>query len=601
MQEMKQQNIRNFSIIAHIDHGKSTLADRILELTHAVDTRELRSQMLDSMDIERERGITIKLNAVELKYNYGGEEYTLHLIDTPGHVDFSYEVSRSLAACEAAILVVDATQGIEAQTLANLYLALDNDLVIIPVINKIDLPNADIPKVKKELIDVLGFKESEILLCSGKTGEGVEELIKAIIKRTPAPKICNDAPTRALIFDSIYDSYRGVVVLVKVEEGTIKVKDTIKFLATGEEYEVVELGKNTPKEVLKNELVSGEVGFICASIKDISSIKVGDTITVKRNQSSEALFGYKPMKPMVYSGLFPIEPNKYEALKEALEKLKLNDASLSIEPENSLALGFGFRCGFLGLLHMDVIEERIRREFGIDIIATSPSVIYKVLTTSGEYLEIDSPNKMPDRTYIKSIEEPYIRTNILVPTDYIGSIMNLCQDKRGIFDNTEYIDSTRVNIHYLLPLSEIVYDFFDKLKSTTKGYASFDYDLVGYRESNLIKMDILINGEIVDALSVIVHKDFAYDRGRVIVENLKSVIPRQLFQVPIQASIGSKVIARETISALKKNVLAKCYGGDVTRKRKLLEKQKEGKKRMKMVGRVELPSEAFLSVLKSDN
>ena len=600
-EKMKQENIRNFSIIAHIDHGKSTLADRILEITHAVDVRELKSQMLDSMDIERERGITIKLNAVELKYNYNGEEYTLHLIDTPGHVDFSYEVSRSLAACESAVLVVDATQGIEAQTLANLYLALDNDLVIIPVINKIDLPNADIPKVKKELIDVLGFKESDILLCSGKTGEGVEDLIKAIIERAKAPKIDNHAPTRALIFDSIFDSYRGVVVLVKVIDGTIKVKDTIKFLATNEEYEVVELGKNTPKEVLKSELVSGEVGFICASIKDISSIKVGDTITVKRNPSNEALPGYKPMKPMVYSGLFPIEPNKYEALKEALEKLKLNDASLSIEPENSMALGFGFRCGFLGLLHMDVIEERIRREFGIDIIATSPSVIYKVLTTSGGCLEIDSPNKMPDRTYIKSIEEPYIRTNILVPTDYIGSIMNLCQDKRGIFDNTEYIDSTRVNIHYFLPLSEIVYDFFDKLKSTTKGYASFDYDLVGYRESNLIKMDILINGEMVDALSVIVHKDYAYVRGRIIVENLKNVIPRQLFQVPIQASIGSKVIARETISALKKNVLAKCYGGDVTRKRKLLEKQKEGKKRMKMVGKVELPSEAFLSVLKSDN
>ena len=597
---MKQENIRNFSIIAHIDHGKSTLADRILEITGAVDKRELKSQMLDSMDIERERGITIKLNAVELKYNYNGEEYVLHLIDTPGHVDFTYEVSRSLAACEAAVLVVDAAQGIEAQTLANLYLALENDLTIIPVINKIDLPNADIPKVKSELMSVLGFKEDEILLCSGKTGVGVEELIKAIIDRTPAPKINNNAPTRALIFDSIYDAYRGVIVSVKVVDGSIKVKDKIRFLATGEEYEVVETFVNTPKMVNKDELVSGEVGFIAAAIKDIESVKVGDTITVVRNPSQVQLDGYKPMKPMVYSGLFPIEPNKYEALKEALEKLKLNDAALSIEPENSAALGFGFRCGFLGLLHMDVIEERIRREFGIDIIATSPSVIYRVNMTNGETILVDSPNKMPDRTYIKSIEEPFIKTNILVPNDYIGAIMNLCQDKRGIFENTEYIDSSRVNIHYYLPLSEIVYDFFDKLKSTTTGYASFDYEFHGYRESNLVKMDILLNGEIVDALAVIVHKDFAYDRGKTIVDNLKKVIPRQLFQVPIQASIGSKVIARENISAMKKNVLAKCYGGDVSRKRKLLEKQKEGKKRMKTIGRVELPSEAFLSILKSD-
>ena len=597
---MKQQNIRNFSIIAHIDHGKSTLADRILEVTGAVDKRELKDQMLDSMDIERERGITIKLNAVELKYNYNGEEYILHLIDTPGHVDFTYEVSRSLAACEAAVLVVDAAQGIEAQTLANLYLALENDLTIIPVINKIDLPNADIPKVKNELKSVLGFKDEEILLCSGKTGEGVEDLIKAIIDRTPAPVINNDAPTRALIFDSLYDSYRGVIVSVKVVDGSIRVKDKIRFLATGEEYEVVETFVNTPKMEQKDELVCGEVGFIAAAIKNIESVKVGDTITVVRNAATKQLDGYKPMKPMVYSGLFPVEPNKYEALKEALEKLKLNDAALSIEPENSMALGFGFRCGFLGLLHMDVIEERINREFGIDIIATSPSVIYRVVMTNGEVIEVDSPNKMPDRTYIKCIEEPYIRTNILVPNDYIGAIMNLCQDKRGIFDNTEFIDANRVNIHYYLPLSEIVYDFFDKLKSTTKGYASFDYEFYGYKESNLVKMDILLNGEVVDALAVIVHKDYAYDRGKTIVENLKEVIPRQLFQVPIQASIGSKIIARENISAMKKNVLAKCYGGDVSRKRKLLEKQKEGKKRMKMIGRVELPSEAFLSILKSD-
>lgn len=597
---MEQKNSRNFSIIAHIDHGKSTLADRILEITGGVEKRELKSQMLDSMDIERERGITIKLNAVELKYGYKGEEYTLHLIDTPGHVDFSYEVSRSLAACEGAILVVDAAQGIEAQTLANLYLALENDLVIIPVINKIDLPNADIPKVKEELKSVLGFKEDEIILCSGKTGEGVEELIQAIIDRVPAPKIDNEGKTRALIFDSLYDSYRGVIVSIKVVEGSIKLKDTIKFLATGEEYEVVEIGKNTPKIVLKDELKSGEVGWISAAIKNIEGVKVGDTLTVKRNEATVQLAGYKPMKPMVYSGIFPIEPNKYEALKDALEKLKLNDAALSIDPETSDALGFGFRCGFLGLLHMDVIEERIRREFGIDIIATSPSVIYKINLTNGNVCEIDSPNKMPDRATIQSIEEPYIRTNILVPTDYIGAIMNLCQDKRGIYENTEYIDPSRVNVHYLLPLSEIVYDFFDKLKSSTKGYASFDYDLVGYKESNLVKMDILLNGEAVDALSVVVHKDYAYERGKTIVENLKYIIPRQMFQVPIQASIGSKIIARETISAMRKNVLAKCYGGDISRKRKLLEKQKEGKKKMKMIGRVELPSEAFLSILKSD-
>ena len=597
---MKQTNIRNFSIIAHIDHGKSTLADRILELTGGVEKRELKAQMLDSMDIERERGITIKLNAVELQYRYKNEDYTLHLIDTPGHVDFSYEVSRSLAACEGAILVVDAAQGIEAQTLANLYLAIENDLTIIPVINKIDLPNADIPKVKEELRTVLGFKDEEIILCSGKTGEGVKDLIEAIIDRVAPPIIDNESPTRALIFDSLYDAYRGVIVSIKVVEGSIKVKDTIKFLATGEEFEVVELGKNTPHLSLRQELKSGEVGWISAAIKNIEGVKVGDTVTVKRNEAKTQLAGYKPMKPMVYSGLFPIEPNKYDALKDALEKLKLNDAALSIDPETSDALGFGFRCGFLGLLHMDVIEERIRREFGIDIIATSPSVIYKVDLTNGETMEIDSPNKMPDRATIRSIQEPFIRTNILVPTEYIGSIMNLCQDKRGIFDNTEYIDPTRVNIHYYLPLSEIVYDFFDKLKSSTKGYASFDYELSSYKESDLVKMDILLNGEPVDALSVIVHKDYAYARGRTIVENLKEIIPRQLFQVPIQASIGSKIIARETISAMKKNVLAKCYGGDISRKRKLLEKQKEGKKRMKMVGRVELPSEAFLSVLKSD-
>lgn len=593
-------NVRNFSIIAHIDHGKSTLADRILEMTNSVDSREMKNQLLDSMDIERERGITIKLNAVELKYKYKGEDYILHLIDTPGHVDFSYEVSRSLAACEGALLVVDAAQGIEAQTLANLYLALNSNLTIIPVINKIDLPNADVDKVKQELIDVLGFKSDEIILCSGKTGVGVSDLLDAIVERIDPPKINLEGPTKALIFDSFFDPYRGVIASVRVFDGSIKVKDTIKMMANGAEYEVVELGVNTPKEMKLKELTSGQVGWINASIKTIDTVNVGDTITVKRSEAEEALPGYQPMKPMVYSGLYPIEPNKFETLREALLKLKLNDASLTFEPETSDALGFGFRCGFLGLLHMDVIEERIRREFGVDIIATSPSVVYEVTLTNKETIMVESPNKLPERAKIDHIKEPYILTNIFVPSEYIGPIMELCQDKRGIYKSLEYINQTRVNIHYLLPLSEIVYDFFDKLKSTTKGYASFDYELNGYLESDLVKMDILINGETVDALSLIVHKDFAYKRGKEIVENLKEIIPRQLFQVPIQASIGAKVIARENISAMRKNVLAKCYGGDITRKRKLLEKQKEGKKRMKMVGSVEVPPEAFLSVLKTD-
>ncbi len=597
---MKQENIRNFSIIAHIDHGKSTLADRILEITGGVDKHEMKDQILDSMDLERERGITIKLNAVELSYTYNNEKYTLNLIDTPGHVDFSYEVSRSLAACEGAILVVDAAQGIEAQTLANLYLAMEDDLVIIPVINKIDLPNADIPKVLKELKDVLGFNEDEVLLCSGKTGEGVEDLIKAIINRIPAPQINNDAPTRALIFDSHFDAYRGVIALVRVFDGKITSKDTIKMLATQDEYSVVDLGVNHPKEEIKSELVSGEVGWISGSIKDIRSVRVGDTLTVKRNIAHTALPGYQPMKPMVYSGIFPIEPNKFPLLREALEKLQLNDASLVFEPETSEALGFGFRTGFLGLLHMDIIMSRLEREFNLDIIATSPSVIYKVELTNGELIEVDSPTKLPERAKIKEIREPYIKTNIFVPSEFIGPIMELCQDKRGDYIGMEYIDPTRVNIHYEIPLAEIVYDFFDKLKSMTKGYASFDYELCGYKPSDLVKMDILINGEIVDALSVIVHKEQAYNRGKKIVENLKTIIPHQLFQVPLQASIGSKVIARENISALRKNVLAKCYGGDISRKKKLLEKQKEGKKRMKMVGRVEVPQEAFLAVLKAD-
>ena len=592
-----QENIRNFSIIAHIDHGKSTLADRILEITGAIEKREMVDQVLDSMDLERERGITIKLNAVALNYEYRGNQYLLNLIDTPGHVDFSYEVSRSLAACEGAILVVDAAQGIEAQTLANLYLALSADLKIIPVINKIDLPNANIPKVKEELKKVLGFKDEEILLCSGKTGVGVKELIERVIEDIPAPKINNNAPLRALIFDSYFDPYKGVVGLIKIEDGVLKNKDEILLMASESKFEVTELGIHTPKEQHENVLKSGMVGYFAASIKDISKVQVGDTITLAAKGAETPIQGYKPMKPMVYSGIFPVEPNRYEALKEAFEKLKLNDAALTIEPETSDALGFGFRVGFLGLLHMDIITTRLEREFNIPVIATSPSVIYKVTMTNGEILDIDSPNKMPEQVKISKIEEPYIYTNIIVPSEYIGPIMELCQNKRGIYKSLEYIDETRVNIHYEIPLSEVVYDFFDKLKSYTKGYASFDYEICGYKESNLVKMNILLNGEIVDALSIIVHKDFAYQRGRAIVEKLKEVIPRQLFQIPIQASIGSKVIARENISAMKKNVLAKCYGGDITRKRKLLEKQKEGKKKMKMIGSVEVPQEAFLSIL----
>ena len=597
---MEQAKIRNFSIIAHIDHGKSTLADRILEITKAITDREKQDQLLDNMDIERERGITIKLNAVQLKYTYQNEEYTLHLIDTPGHVDFTYEVSRSLAACEGAILVVDAAQGIEAQTLANLYLALENNLTIIPVINKIDLPNADPDKVKKELMDTLGFQEDEIVLTSAKNGIGIEDLMKTIIEKVPSPKGQKEEKLQALIFDSYYDPYRGVVALIRIVNGKVKVGDQIKMLSTGAVYDVSELGVHSPKEEKKDCLEAGEVGFLCGSIKSIRDIKVGDTITLEKDPTEEAIIGYRPMKPMVFSGLYPIESSRYPDLREALEKLKLNDAALEFEPETSKALGFGFRCGFLGLLHMEIIEERIEREFGIDLIATSPSVIYEVELTDHSTLFVDSPTKMPDRVKISSIKEPYIRTNIFVPSIYIGPIMELCQNKRGIYISMEYIDETRVNIHYEIPLSEIVYDFFDKLKSTTKGYASFDYEIIGYKESDLIKMDILLNGEVVDALSVIVHKDFAYKRGRSIVENLKEMIPRQLFEVPIQACIGNKAIARETVKAMRKDVLAKCYGGDVSRKRKLLEKQKEGKKRMKMVGSVEIPQEAFLAVLSMD-
>jgi len=598
---MNKKKIRNFSIIAHIDHGKSTLADRILEITNAVTSREAKSQLLDSMDLERERGITIKLNTASLKYIYNGEEYNLNLIDTPGHVDFTYEVSRSLASCEGALLVVDAAQGIEAQTLANLYLALENDLTIIPVINKIDLPNADVEKVKKELMDLIGFKEEDIVLTSAKTGVGIKELVDKIVEVIPPPKRDDNSPLQALIFDSVFDSYRGVIMSIRVVNGTIKVGDTIKMMKTGATYEVIELMVNTPKEVKKDKLTAGEVGFVSASIKSIQDIKVGDTITNAKNPAKEALPGYKPMKSMVFCGIFPIESSKFEDLREALDKLKLNDASLIYEPETSSALGFGFRCGFLGLLHMDIIKERITREFGIELIMTAPSVVYEALLTNGDLLLIDAPNKMPDKTILKEVREPYIRTNIFTPSEFIGSIMELCQNKRGIYISMEYIDPTRVNIHYELPLSEIVYDFFDKLKSYTKGYASFDYEVIGYKVSNLVKMDILLNGEIIDALSVIVHKDFAYQRGRAVVENLRGSIPRQMFEVPIQASIGNHVIARETVKALRKDVLAKCYGGDITRKRKLLEKQKEGKKKMKQIGSVELPQEAFMSVLSMEN
>lgn len=591
-----KSNIRNFSIIAHIDHGKSTLADRFLELTNTFDNRSNVSQVLDNMELEKERGITIKLNAVSLDY----KGYTLNLIDTPGHVDFSYEVSRSLAACEGAILVVDASQGIEAQTLANLYLALENDLTIIPVINKIDLPNANVPKVKEELVKTLGFKEEEILLCSAKTGIGVKEILDAVIEKINPPVIKEDAPLKALIFDSHFDSYKGVVLLVKVTEGSIKVKDKIYMMQKGSSFEVTEVGVNKITNKALEKLSSGMVGYVAAAIKDITKVAVGDTITLEDNPALKPLHGYKPMKPMVFSGIFPIEASKYDDLKEALEKLKLNDVSLEFTPENSVALGFGFRTGFLGLLHMDIILERLEREFNLETIATTPSVVYKVGLTSGEEIEVSSPNEMPEKVKISYIKEPYIYTNIISPTEFIGPIMTLCQNKRGIYDTTEYIDETRVNIHYYIPLGEIIYDFYDKLKSYTKGYASFDYEVSDYRVSKLVKMDILLNGDIVDALSVIVHEDFAYNKGREIVTKLRKTIPRQMFEVPIQASIGSKVIARENVSAMKKNVLAKCYGGDVSRKRKLLEKQKEGKKKMKMIGSVEVPKEAFLKLLSDE-
>lgn len=598
---LRQEKIRNFSIIAHIDHGKSTLADRILEKTNALSSREMKDQLLDSMDLERERGITIKLNAVQLKYKAkDGEEYIFHLIDTPGHVDFTYEVSRSLAACEGAILVVDAAQGIEAQTLANVYLALDNDLEILPVINKIDLPSAEPDRVRQEIEDVIGLDASEAVLASAKAGIGIEEILEQIVEKVPPPMGDPAAPLKALIFDSVYDPYRGVVAMIRIVEGSVKVGDKIRMMATGKEFEVTELGVQTPKMTPREELTVGDVGYLTASIKDVGDTRVGDTITLADHPADEPLPGYRKLNPMVFCGLYPIDTSKYNDLREALEKLQLNDASLQFEPETSQALGFGFRCGFLGLLHMDVIQERIEREFKIDLITTAPSVIYHVYTTDGTKVEVDNPANMPEPQKIDRIEEPFVKATIMAPKEYVGPVMELCQNKRGIFIDMQYLDESRVSIIYEIPLAEIVYDFFDQLKSHTKGYASFDYELIGYKQSKLVKMDILLNGEKVDALSFIVHRDAAYNRGKVIVEKLKDLIPRQQFEVPVQAAIGTKIVARSTIKAMRKNVLAKCYGGDISRKRKLLEKQKEGKKRMKQVGSVEIPQEAFMAVLKLD-
>ena len=597
----RQKFIRNFSIIAHIDHGKSTLADRILETTKTVEQREMKQQLLDEMELERERGITIKLNAVELEYTAkDGNNYTFHLIDTPGHVDFTYEVSRSLAACEGALLVIDATQGIEAQTLANVYLAFDNNLEIIPVINKIDLPSADVERVKKEVEKVIGIDASDAILASAKEGIGIPEILERVVETVPEPLGDVNAPLQALIFDSFYDQYRGIVPLVRVKNGIIKVGDKIKFMATDATYEVVEVGVRKPKEQKRDFLAAGDVGYITAAIKDIQDVHVGDTITSAYQPAKEALSGYKQLNPMVFCGLFPIDSNDYEDLKEALDKLKLNDASLIYEPETSKALGFGFRVGFLGLLHMDVIEERIEREFGIDLIATAPSVSYKVYLTDETVKIVDNPSAMPEPNYIKYIEEPFVKATIMLPNEYVGTVMELCQYKRGNFITMEYLDEKRVTLYYEIPLSEVVFDFFDRLKSSTKGYASFDYELSDYKRSNLVRMDILLNGEKVDALSVIIHRDNAHSRGKGITEKLKELLPRQMFEVPIQAAINGKIVARSDLKALRKDVLAKCYGGDITRKKKLLEKQKEGKKRMKAVGSVEIPQSAFLAVLSID-
>ncbi|WP_368644812.1 translation elongation factor 4 [Alkalibacterium putridalgicola] len=597
----RQKQIRNFSIIAHIDHGKSTLADRILQLTHTVADREMQDQLLDSMDLERERGITIKLNTVEVIYKAkNGETYILHLIDTPGHVDFTYEVSRSLAACEGAVLVVDAAQGVEAQTLANVYLALDNDLEILPVINKIDLPAADPERVRKEVEDVVGLDASEAVLTSAKTGIGIEEILEQIVEKVPAPEGDIDNPLKALIFDSAYDPYRGVVLSIRLMDGTLKKGDTIQLMSNGKTFEVTEVGVFSPKPIERDYLMVGDVGYVTANIKTVRETRVGDTVTLANNPTEKALPGYRHMNPMVFCGMYPTDSSKYEDLREALERLQLNDAALQYEAETSQALGFGFRCGFLGMLHMDVVQERLEREFNLDLITTAPSVIYKINKTDGETIMVSNPSEMPEPQEVETIEEPYVKATITVPNDYVGAVMEISQRKRGEFLTMEYLDDVRVNVMYNIPLSEIVYDFFDRLKSSTKGYASLDYSEAGYRQSNLVKMDILIHGERVDALSFIVHKDFSYDRGRSVVEQLKKTIPRQQFEIPIQATIGQSIVARSTVKAYRKDVTAKLYGGDVTRRQKLLKKQKAGKKRMKNVGNVEIPQEAFMAVLDLD-
>jgi GTP-binding protein LepA len=596
-----QKNIRNFSIIAHIDHGKSTLADRILELTDTVEKREMKEQILDSMDLERERGITIKLNAVELAYRAkDGQDYIFHLIDTPGHVDFSYEVSRSLAACDGAVLVVDAAQGVQAQTLANVYLALENDLEILPVLNKVDLPSAQPDVVKKEIEDLIGLDCSDAPMISAKSGLNVDQVLEQIVSKLPAPSGSPDAPVQALVFDSLYDPYRGVIAYVSVKNGTIRPKDKIRFMASGAEYEVIDVGVRTPKEIRTEMLETGDVGWISAAIKDIEHVRVGDTITLAENPADEPLAGYKEMTPMVYAGIYPVDNARYDDLKDALAKLKLNDASLVFEPETSQALGFGFRCGFLGMLHMDVIEERLEREYNLNLIATSPSVIYHVYKTDGTMEEIDNPAALPPAQNIDHIEEPYVKAEVMVPKEYVGPMMDLLMKKRGEYVDMQVIDDLRMQLVYNVPLSEIIFDFFDRMKSITKGYASIDYAFSEYRQSNLVRMDILLNGQMIDALSIIVHRDFAYNRGNAMTIKLKDLIPKQQFEIPVQAAIGGKVIARTNIKALRKNVLAKCYGGDISRKKKLLEKQKEGKKRMKMVGSVEIPQEAFMAVLSMD-
>ena len=600
---MSRENIRNFSIIAHIDHGKSTIADRLLELCNAVTAREMEDQLLDNMELERERGITIKARAVHLDYKaLDGKIYTINLIDTPGHVDFNYEVSRALAACEGAVLVVDASQGIEAQTLANTYLAIDHDLEVVPVINKIDLPSAQPEMVINEIEDVIGIPAEDAPQVSAKTGLNVESVLEEIVEKIPSPTGDENAPLKALIFDSYYDSYKGVIVYVRIKEGTVKPGDRIRMMATSAEFDVVEVGVMHPAGLVPNKgLAAGDVGYIAASIKNIQDTRVGDTITTVKNAAAEPLPGYKKVNPMVYSGIYPADGAQYEDLKDALSKLQLNDAALMFEPETSVALGFGFRCGFLGLLHMEIIQERLEREYNLDLVTTAPSVIYKVYKTNGEMVWVDNPTNLPDPAEIDYMEEPMVKATIMVPKDYVGNVMELCQERRGIYKDMTYMDASRAEIFYELPLNEIIYDFFDALKSRTKGYASFDYELCGYTRSNLVKLDILLNGEMVDALSFIVHKDSAYSRGRKMAEKLKEAIPRQLFEVPIQAAVGSKIIARETVRAMRKDVLAKCYGGDITRKKKLLEKQKEGKKRMRQVGSVEVPQEAFMSVLKLDD